>query len=91
MTKKDTVAGPISAALAASQKSFDIGGMRDEESRLVELNKVGEGWVMAVARGRGSLPRVGVGSPSARAIWWVRAAKAFISPKEEGGEFTQNF
>lgn len=48
-------------------------GGGDGESRLVELNEVAEGWVrmgedgvMAGARGRDSLPRVGVGLPSSR-------------------------
>ena len=48
-------------------------GMRGGESRLVEVNKVGEGWVKrgrdevsVVARGRGSLSKVGIGPPSSR-------------------------
>jgi hypothetical protein len=57
---------------------------------LVEPNKVGEGWVMAIARGRGSLPRSVLGHP-ARAIWWVRAATTFILPKEESARVYSEF
>ena len=64
--------------------------MGDEESRLVGPNKVGEGWVMAIARGRGSLPRSVLGHP-ARAIWWVRAATTFILPKEESVRVDSEF
>jgi hypothetical protein len=56
---------------------------------LVEPNKVGEGWVMAIARGRGSLPRSVLGHP-ARAIWWVRAATTLHYPKRKVREFTRN-
>ena len=63
--------------------------MRDGKSRLIELNKVGEGWarkgkngVTAGAREQDSSLEIDVRSPSSRDEI-VKAATTFISPKTE--------